>query len=745
MTGDAEASEGNSLAGNDAIARAFELHNRYVSQVDHWNHIQSQKGIQILLWNITENLLVQSRTSKWQNQSGLPTNDELRTALNIQGNDNIETILEREDGNSESRFVKQGRALDTQRRKVEERANDLRNYILYGSADIESAADAMAFHEQPFFAAFRNLDFNNQLRVACRITSGLSQSRVGKQLLTDLLFELPFRFLDFFHYPADDDVGFPAEPGSSSETEIKPLAERYVQSDDRGKLEKEFSPVVDNLLMLAGQTLPGVTYRVVHNPTSSPAREEAMQAFGTILYLFFDSDNVFDGDEVDQYFSSTSHDAVLSDLKSGGIPWSEVGGLVPAFVGKGEKIVGTINGETGWNGDVPASRLVAVKGLLAGWGAGVHAMETVDKIQNDNYDGWDFAENLHVFVKTMLDTTIAKRIVDSIGKNSRALGKKILGVIGIITNLVDMVINFYKARQAYDRNDLSVAIGFGIAGLGTLGGVATGMAYILGGLKGVGFVVAVIASAVVGLGGTIFATLTADSPVLTWVRRSIYGTLYGDDTSPDPTKFYYDYPSNNAEQAASARMAGRYFSFQTDVAVNSVEVYDRHDAPEPSHLQVTLDNVVLASPTDVVIRPIVNKGNGDYETGQLQHVLHMADAKMLTNTEHHDNPQAPPPLDTNLKSVNTDEPIDTSPSWELNVWEDQSASSFSIRDLVGIERSMLDTRSGHYLEIGIVPSSLKDSTSDSLGTQIRANTFEQYSKAYDRIPIMVRDRKEISL
>ena len=146
--------QGESLAKKPGIKEAYDLIDDYGRKLDRWNSTQLRANNGILLWNLKKSVLQQSRS--WTDS---PTHGELRGAVGLDGY-----------------------------RKIEEKANRLRNYLLYGDKSIGKAANAKAYGENPFFKAMRDLDYKNQLRVACRITEDLYQSRIGKQLLGDLLF-----------------------------------------------------------------------------------------------------------------------------------------------------------------------------------------------------------------------------------------------------------------------------------------------------------------------------------------------------------------------------------------------------------------------------------------------------------------------------------------------------------------------------------------------------------------------------
>ena len=728
-----------SLAKKDGIARMVELHKQYMTSVSWWDWKQSKIGTKNLLWKNLEDILVRSRNEDWTDK-GLPTNEEVRTALNITGNKKIEEILASKPGNGESDFVEFARSVDQQRRQVEIEANRLRNYVLYGSADIEKAADAKHLEEQPFFTAFRDLDYKNQLRVACHLTQGLHRTKVGKQLLADLLFYLPFRFLDFFEDPGESFPDFTTNVADDALTVVKPLAGSYLRSPQ--KLKRELNPVVVSLIQLAQQLLAGINHQVVRNKDDPDARREAHQAFGTILDLFFDSANVFNEQAVNQYLPSTTHSNVLKDLSAGGIPLSEIGGLVPAYIGKSESILSTLSTDTGWLQENNPARqaVVGLKGFMASAGAVVHVLDRVEKYQEGNYQPADGGEDFTVIVKAFVDTSLSVTTLTKLGSKGFT---KALNVVGLIMSGYDMVMNLFKAVDAYDRNDLSVAVGFGIAGLGTYAGIVGGL-ILIGQSNPIGWGLA-IAGAAIALAGLTIADVTQDTKLLRWIRRCWFGRLYPGLDSNKPDKYYYNYADDDAgdELTAQARMTGTFYGFVADESVESVEVFDRRNDPEPSQLKITLDNVVLNSNTDIFIQPILNKGNGEYETQQFQHVIHLANMTNITN--YHGSP----PLDTKLGEEEHD-PLDPPDAGEpskggINIWEDLSADSFSIEHLLGIDRATLQKREGHYLEIGIIPGSLKEDESNSLGPLVQGNSVSEISRAYNRVPIMVRDRKEIEI
>lgn len=173
--------QGESLAKKPGIKEAYDLIDDYGRKLDRWNSTQLRANNGILLWNLKKSVLQQSRS--WTDS---PTHGELRGAVGLDGYRKIEEKIE--DGEGDSMFYYYGKAIDAQRQAVEEKANRLRNYLLYGDKSIGKAANAKAYGENPFFKAMRDLDYKNQLRVACRITEDLYQSRIGKQLLGDLLF-----------------------------------------------------------------------------------------------------------------------------------------------------------------------------------------------------------------------------------------------------------------------------------------------------------------------------------------------------------------------------------------------------------------------------------------------------------------------------------------------------------------------------------------------------------------------------
>ncbi|MFC7081261.1 hypothetical protein [Halorussus caseinilyticus] len=480
--------------------------------------------------------------------------------------------------------------------------------------------------------------------------------------------------------------------------------------------------------------IPGVIHRLTRDYERETTRNQALEALGTIFYPLFESENVFDEEAVKKHLPSTSPNAVLGDLASGDVPWSEVGGLVPAYVGKNAKVIHTISEETEWadSGNIIQRRAVALKGLFTLMGGAVHFYGTVSEYQSGNYELKDFGKNIVTLGKMMVDSVSVAKVVFSVAVNE--IADKILGVVGLLADCYDAGMTLYKSVEAYERNDLSVAVGHGIAGLGAIGGIVSGTVLLAGTSNPVGWTIAGITSAIMFISGESVAALTADSALLQWVRRSAFGRNHGDIDSPEPSKFYYGYDSaDDDDQTADARMTGTYYGFQSDEKVVSINVLDGEGIA--SMLKITLDEVVVASATDVFVQPIVDLGN-EYEVRPFQHIVHLA------NTAHVSNTADPPPLSTKLSPGAYATP--TKPSkWAIEIFEDPSENPFSIKDLLGIERSLLEKDRKHYLEIGIVPSSLKDTESDSIGPMIRASTADQYSRAYNRLPTMVRERKVI--
>lgn len=724
-----------SLVAKNGIAKAFLLQLRYENELKRWNRLQSLNGNRLRLWNLTGNLLKQSRTQKWKNTSGLPSNSDLRGALGITSSEKYEQLIDSQ-ADSQSEFIQYGQRIDEQRQRVEAKANDLRNYLLYGSEDIQKASEALPLEKQPFFTAFRDLDYKNQLRTAVKITDKLRHTLVGKQLLSDLLYDLPFRFVDFFYYPARDLPDYTLTVSNEDLTSIKPLAGEYVQSGSPGKLKKEFNPVVDNLMTLANQLMPGLVHRLTRNPDDGDVQADTLRTVGRILYPFFDSANVFDESEVRQHLSDTTPENLLGELAAGGINWSEVPELVPAYVGNAEKVISNISEETDWAtaGNIVQQRAIALKGLFAVGGAVMHAANTVYEYNTGNYDWQDFGENFVVLAKTVADSTAVARALYKVGSKKI---DKLLGVVGIIFDAYDTVMTLWDAYTAYQRNNISVAAGLGVAGIGTIG---SGIAFaVAAGSGGIGWTVAGVIGVAMALSGLTFASLTGPSPVLKWVKWSGFGNQFGSVDDPKPTKMYYDYqPEQSGDTLVSeARMTGTFYGFKTDATVTDVATRYDPGSDGVSQLIITLDDIVINSATDVVVQPIVNEGDGEYTTGPVQHVFHLSDATHVSRTPD------PPPFSTEFKEAESTATLDKPSKWMIHVTEDINQSNFDIEDLLGIGAGDL-SRSGHYLEIGIVPSSLSETSSSGTGPTIQASTPAAWSKAYNRLPTMVRHRKEIS-
>lgn len=719
---------GDSPAKKPGIKEAYQLIDDYVRKLDRWNSTQQKANNGILLWNLKKSVLQQSRS--W-NQS--PTNSELRGALDLDGNRKIEEKIE--DGEGDSMFYYYGKAIDAQRQEVEEKANRLRNYVLYGDKTIEKASNAKPYTENSFLKAMRDLEYKNQLRVACRITENLYQSRIGKQLLADLLFYRPYRFMDFFDDPGKRLPDFSVDLPTEKETLIKPLAESYlkkVNGSPTGKLKREENVVTFNLSTLASRLLPGVTHIVSHDPDDSDTRKAAQRAIGTILYPLFDSPKLWD----DSKLSVPAGD-VLSKLRTGSLAWSDVTSLGAGLVGKVEGGIDIVHESDGWK-DLPSASKWALrlKGVVASVGGVTYAIGSFEKIQNDNYQPADAAASAVVLYKTAVDTNTAQYLIKTGEVASKSSRKLIIEALGVIGDAIDAVQYFKNSWSNYARNDVSVGAGYGLAGLGAVTSFIAGALGILTSLSGIGLAVVALVGIIMQITGLSIATFTQDSKLLRWFRQSMWGSNYPKNPAnavvpTTPGNMAYRYVPETPVDEAFSRMNGTFYSMTTDVSVSDV-----HFSPDtaPPYVEITLDKLVMNSATDVVVRPIVNQGNGQYQHGDIQHVVHFSNKSAITDANVN--------IQTHVPSGNLNSPATA----ELRFTQDTSVSSSSVEDLVGIPQSTLDERGGHYVEIGVVPGELKGEIAKQTGTWLQKTGGSSASPSdlpYDTLPIMTRKQVEL--
>jgi hypothetical protein len=722
--------QGESLAKKPGIKEAYRLIDNYGRKLRRWNSTQSRAKNGILLWNLKKSVLQQSRT--WNDS---PTKWELRRAVDLYPDSTIEEKIENGTGDSDSSFYNYGKAIDSQRQKVEAKANRLRNYVLYGDESIQKAANAKSYSENPFFKAMRDLDYKNQLRVACRITEDLYQSRIGKQLLGDLLFYPPYRFIDFFDDPAKRLPDFSVDLPSQKETLIKPLAESYLKKKNgstTGQLKRQTNTVVLKLSTLATRMLPGVTQMVSHAPNDADTRKAAQRAIGTILYPLFDSPKLWD----DSNLSVPAAD-VLPKLRTGSLSWGDVTSLGGAFVGKIEGGIGILEDTEGWkNLDSASTWALRLKGVLASVGGVTHAIESFDKIQNDNYQAADMAASAVTLYKTAVDTNTAQYLIKTGKLAAESARRKITEMLGVIGDAIDAVQYFQSSWSNYARGDLSVSAGYGIAGLGAVTSFIAGTLLALTSLSGVGLVAAALVGIAIQITGLSIATFTQDSWLLRWFRQSMWGSNYPKNPEnavvpTTPGNMAYRYVPETPVDEAFSRMTGAFYGQTTDVSLSDVN-FSSNTAPP--YVEFTFDQFVTNSATDVVVTPVVNQGDGQYQHGDVQHVVHFANKSAITNADVN--------VQTHVPSGNLNSPATA----ELRFTQDTSVSSSSIEDLVGIPQSTFDDRGGHYVEVGIVPGELKGELAKQTGTWMQKPGSSSASPSdlpYDTLPIMTRTQVEL--
>lgn len=723
-----QGAKGESLVKKPGIKEAYKLIGDYGRALSRWDSTQQRANNGILLWNLKKSVLQQSRS--W---SGSPTHSELRGAVGLSGYRKIEEKIE--DGVGDSMFYYYGKSIDAQRQAVEEKANRLRNYLLYGDKSIEKAANAKPDSENPFFKAMRDLDYKNQLRVACRITEDLYRSRIGKQLLGDLLLYGPYRFIDFFDNPGNPLPDFTLDLPTEKKTLIKPLDESYLQIQNNlpGKLKRETNSVVLKLSTLATRILPGVTQMVSHNPNDADTRNAAQRAIGTILYPFFDSPKLWDDTDL-----SVPAADVLPKLREGSLSWGDFTKLGGALVGKIEGGIGIIDDAEGWKDLPTASKWAAgLKGVVASVGGVVHAIGSFDKIQNDNYQASDAAASAVVLYKTAVDTKTAQYLIKT-GKVASTGTRKILTeALGVIGDGIDAVQYFKSSWSNYQRNDFSVGAGYGLAGVGAVTSFIAGALGILTSLSGVGLVVIGLVGIALQITGLSIATFTQDSALLRWFRQSIWGSNYPKDpstavvpTTPRSMAYRYSLAEASNEEAFS-RMSGTFYRMKTAVSASAV---DFHPNTAPPYIEITFDNLVVNSATDVVVRPIVNQGGGEYQLGDIHHVVHLSNKTTVTESDVN--------VQLHVPSGNLNSPTTA----ELRFTQDTSVSSSSVEDIAGIPESTLNARGGHYVEVGIVPSEVKGELSKQTGTWLQSPGSASPSPSdlpYDTLPIMTRTQMEL--
>jgi hypothetical protein len=716
-----------SLAKKPGIKEAFELIDDYSRKLSRWDSTQGKANNGILLWNLKKSILQQSRS--W---SGSPTNSDFRGALGLSGYRKIEEKIE--DGVGDSMFYYYGKAIDAQRQAVEEKANRLRNYLLYGDESIQKATNAKPYSENPFLKAMRDLDYKNQLRVACRITEDLFRSRIGKQLLSDLLFYPPYRFFDFFDNPGNPLPNYGVDLPTEKETLIKPLDGSYLQSSSPGKLKRESNPVVWKLSRLATRLLPGVTQTVSHNPNDADTQEAAQWAIGTILYPFFDSSKLWD----DTNLSVPAAD-VLPKLKDGSLPWGDVTQLGGALVGKLSSGVEIVHENDGmWKLPTASKWAIGLKGILASVGGALHAIGSFEKIQNDNYQASDLAESAVVLYKTAVDTKTAKYLIQSKEVASTATRKVLTELLGVIGDGIDAVQYFTSAWSSYERGDFSVTGGYGIAGMGAVTSFVAGALGIVTSLSGIGLAVIGLVGIAMQITGLSIATFTQDSPLLDWFEQSMWGTNYPTDpanavvpTTPGNMAYRYSLREASSTEEAFSRMSGTFYGMRSDVSVSGV---DFHPNTAPPYIEITFEKLVPNSATDVVVRPIINQGSETYQLGDIQHVVHFSNKTAVTESDVN--------IQTHVPSGNWNSPTTA----ELRFTQDTSVSSSTVEDVVGIPQSTLDARGGHYVEVGIVPNELKGELSKQTGPWLQKPGSSNTSPSdlpYDTLPIMTRTQVEI--
>lgn len=506
----------------------------------------------------------------------------------------------------------------------------------------------------------------------------------------------------------------------------------YLQNSNPEKLKRETNAVVLNLSTLATRMLPGVTQMVSHAPNDTDTRKAAQRAIGTILYPLFDSPTFWDDSEL-----SVPAADILPKLRQGALSWGDVTSLGAGLVGKVEGGIGIIDDTDEWK-DLPAASKWALrlKGVVASVGGVTHAIGSFEKIQNDNYQAADAAASVVALYKTAVGTNTAQYLIKTGKLGAKSSRKMITEALGIIGDGIDAVQYFQSSWSNYARNDISVGAGYGLAGLGAVTSFIAGALGILTSLSGVGLAVMALVGIAMQITGLSIATFTQDSWLLRWFRQSMWGSNYPKDpanavvpTTPGNMAYRYD-PDTPLDEAFS-RMTGAFYGASTDVSLSSV---DFSPSTAPPYVEFTFDKFVTNSATDVLVRPIVNHGDGQYQHGDVQHVVHFVNKSVITDADVN--------VQTDIPSGNLNSPATA----ELRFTQDTSVSSSSVEDLVGIPQSTLDERGGHYVEVGIVPSELKGEIVKQTGAWLRKPGSSNASPSdlpYDTLPIMTRKQIEI--
>ena len=288
-----------------------------------------------------------------------------------------------------------------------------------------------------------------------------------------------------------------------------------------------------------------------------------------------------------------------------------------------------------------------------------------------------------------------------------------------------------KAHDAYDRNDISMAVGFGVAGVGAMSSmVITGLG-VAGTLSGVGLWVPFAISLVLQVGGVSVALFSEDSDLLKWVKRCYWGINYKQDTAePSDLDFGFDV-SGDDKATGFARQVGKFNDFRTKVDVKSLEV-ENYDGQYESVAEFELANFSEESVSAFVVRPIVKDDSGEYKIRPIQHVISFDPLNSFSRGT----------VDFYLQKYTSDDET----SKYLRIEEDSSSGSTSVKDVLGIGVGTLDPPSEHYLEVGLVPIKLENKLAKAMGDVIKPSSRPDVTiddLPYDRLPIMVRKRKRI--
>jgi len=730
----------------EPIQKAYSYHNDYLDAVDRWQYFRDENARQLAIWT---SIFWAFENAK---KTGADT-DDLRTALDFPGEgwgDNplemmgisddtpVEDFFEGELPTSEqydqltsggglAPFIIDGRNFVTQQNDIEESARSLRNYMFYGGAD-NGPDDVSSGELTDFQEAFGRLSYISQVNIAKKLTGKLDLTEMGRHILATLVDpyysadeDPPHSFralylLNPYTIWRDDDpskyiVNVP------SQQEVSNGNNAYLAMDSNDDPYAQDLKLANNLVLLAGQVMPGVLQWQAQN-------DGDLKAGNTML-----ANNVM---LIDGGLSNTSWKKFKANL--GADNASDVFGMLGTALSQGADILEQFEDDSKARYQVndfeSAGRAAKIRqhrlymanfaGLVSNIGAAWGALGKINEGELDftvegaiNATGGvvDLAELYTEFREVSGATydSVQLRDGDMVKFSSNAddatssLGKTVIDWGGKAMGVVDAGMSALTAAEAYGNQEYASAafagLGFGLA----LGGVFfTGWPAVIFGLAAL-------------IVGALQSWVSRDA-LSKWAGRTLYGdTRVTGPESNNPGSKWFGYNGYERAQAPAGeqwqsgknrQMIGFYnvlapFSFKDTVKIS--------DDGGSYACSFTLKNLSMGTVgSQFILQPIYHT-DGEYKVGKIAHEI--AGVQRLKDFQQY---QYQGYTKTKGDIELTVEPLFEGGAAHVN---DASASmkeiqislseASSIADLFDLERSTIEGSDPAYLEVIHAPANLR--------------------------------------